>query len=151
MPTDRPWIAQNTAQRERLRSLVARLSDADLEKSLPAGWTVAAVLGHLAFWDQRILVLVEQWERGGPAATPQPLDDAAVDWINDSAKALCLALTPRAAAQLAVAAADAVDRKLEALGEDLVGANQAAGSPVNFVRAHHRREHLDAIESARRA
>jgi hypothetical protein len=148
MAADRSYVAENSAQRQRLRALVERLGDEDLRRPLPADWTVAAALAHLAFWDQRILVLVERWERGGPGSAPRRIDNADVDWINDSAKALCLALPPRAAAQLALNVAEAVDRKVEALGEDRLAANAAAGSPVNLLRAQHRREHLDEIERA---
>jgi len=54
----------------------------------------------------------------------------------------------RAAARLAVATSDAVDRKVEALSDRLVAANAAAGHPINLLRAEHRREHLDEIELA---
>src|SRR2546428_12638200 len=86
MIVDRSYVAENDGQRERLRALVARLSDGELGRLLGAGWTIASVLGHLAFWDQRILVLLERWQREGPAAVPPALDHAAVDWINDAAK-----------------------------------------------------------------
>jgi hypothetical protein len=145
MAADRTYIAQNDAQRERLRSLVARLSDDDLRRAVGAGWTVAGVLAHVAFWDQRVLVLLEAWERG---SAPQPFERRDVDWINDSAKALCLALPARAAAELALSTATAVDRKLEALSEDRLAANTAAGAPINVRRSEHRREHLDQIERA---
>ncbi|HEV8532160.1 MAG TPA: maleylpyruvate isomerase N-terminal domain-containing protein [Methylomirabilota bacterium] len=145
MSTDRTYVTQNDAERSRLRSLVARLSDADLARPMPAGWTVAAVLAHLAFWDQRILVLLEQWEHS-PSASP-PLENAAdVDWINDATKPLFLALTPRRAAEVAVGIAEAVDRKVAALSDDFLARNKAAGSPLNMVRAEHRREHLQEIE-----
>ncbi len=149
MAVDRSHIAHNDAQRERLRALVERLSDADLARPLSAGWTIAGALAHLAFWDQRALVLLERWERGGPGATPPPINHDDVDSINDAAKALCLALPPRAAARLAVSTAEAVDRKVAALPDDRVAANVAAGSPLNLLRAQHRREHLDEIERAR--
>jgi DinB family protein len=147
MPDDRSYVAQNTAQRQRLRALADRLSEDELRRPLPAGWTIAAVLAHLAFWDQRILVLLERWERG---ADPRRLDAADVDWINDSAKALCLALPPRAAARLAVSVAEAVDRTLESLPGERLAANTAAGSPINLLRAQHRQEHLDEIERSLR-
>ncbi len=146
MAVDRSYVAQNNTQRERLRVLVARLSDEQLRHPLSAGWTVAGVLAHLAFWDQRALVLIERWERGGPESVPRRIVPDDVDWINDAAKVLCSALPPRTAAQLAVATAEAVDRKAEALAADLVAANAAAGNPINLVRAEHRREHLDEIE-----
>lgn len=146
MAVDRSHITENQAQRERLRALVNRLSDDDLRRPLSAGWTVAGVLGHLAFWDQRALLLLERWEREGSA--PRPINRPDVDWINDSAKALCLALPPRAAAQLAMTIADAVDRKIETLPERLAAENAAAGNPINLLRAEHRHEHLDEIERA---
>ena len=143
-----PYVAENNEQRARLRSLVERTSDADLARPLEAGWTVGAVLAHLAFWDQRTLVLIERWEKEGPRTPPRGIEGKDVDWINDSAKALCLALPPRAAARLAVATAEAVDRRVEALSSELVAANTAAGKPLNLFRAEHRREHLDEIEHA---
>ena len=36
---------------------------------MPAGWTVAAVLGHLAFWDQRVQVVLDMVEEGVSAPT----------------------------------------------------------------------------------
>jgi len=144
----RSYVTENNDQRARLRALVDRLNDGDLARPLDAGWTVGAVLAHLAFWDQRTLVLLERWEKDGPRTTPRSIDDKDVDWINDSAKALCLALAPRAAARLALATAEAVDRRVEALSDELIAANAAAGKPINLLRAEHRREHLDEIEHA---
>ena len=146
MNVDRSYVGENDAQRERLRALVRRLTDQELGRPMSAGWTIAGVLGHLAFWDQRVLVLLERWERAGPSAVPPVLDHAAVDWINDAAKPLLLALLPRRAADLAVSIAEAVDRKVKALPDEFVVRNVAAGTPVNLLRAEHRREHLDEIE-----
>ncbi len=96
---------------------------------------------------QRLSALVRRlWEREGVAAVPPPLDHGAVDWINDATKPLLLALPPRRAAELAVAIAEAVDREVAALPDELVARNAAAGNPVNLLRAEHRREHLDEIE-----
>ena len=148
MSVDRSYVAENDTARARLRDLVSRLSDAELSRPMPAGWTVAAVLAHVAFWDQRALVLLERWEQEGPEAAPAVPGDTDVDWINDASKPLLLAVPPRRAADLAVAIAEAVDRKAEALADALVARNAAAGSPVNLVRAQHRREHLAEIERA---
>ena len=141
-----PYVAENNEQRARLRALVERTSDADLARPLEAGWTVGAVLAHLAFWDQRALILIERWEKEGPRTPPRGIEEKDVDWINDSAKALCLALPPRAAARLAVATAEAVDRRVEALSSEFVAANTAAGKPLTLLRAEHRRVHLDEID-----
>ena len=146
MGVDRSYVAGNDTARARLKALVAGMSDAQLGHAMPAGWTAAGVLAHLAFWDQRVLALLERWERGG--APPLPPNAADVDWINDAAKPLMLALPPRRAAEIALAVAEAVDRKLETLPDDLVARNAATGSPLNFARADHRRQHLDEIERA---
>lgn len=148
MAVDRSYVAQNDAQRERLRALVERLPDPDLARPLAAGWTLAGSLAHLALWDRRIVILVDQWTRAGASAVPAALDHDAVHWVNDAAKPLCLALPPRAAARLAVEAAEAADRSVAGLAEAFLAANAAAGSPVNLLRAQHRKEHLDEIERA---
>ena len=144
MAVDRTYIALNDAARSRLRALVARLTDADLARPMPAGWTVASVLAHVAFWDQRILVLLDRWEQS-PSAVP-PVIEADFDWVNDATKPLLLAMPPRRAAELTVAIAEAVDARVAALPDDLLARNAAAGSPLLMTRAEHRGEHLDEIE-----
>ena len=143
MPVDRSYIAENEAELHRLRTLVERLSDADLARPTPGGWTVASSLAHVAFWDQRILFWLDRWERG---AMPRGLDEADGDWINDAGKPLCLALPPRVAARLTVDFAEQVDRRLAALTEEQIASNAAAGEPLFLTRAHHRKTHLDEIE-----
>jgi hypothetical protein len=145
MAADRAYVAENDRERRRLEGLVGRLDDAALGRAMPAGWTVAGVLAHLAFWDQRIVVLVGLLERGAPIPWEQESD---VDWINDAAKPLQLALPPRRAATLAVETARATDAAVAALSDELIAKNAAAGGPVNLLRAAHRREHLDEIERA---
>ena len=144
MSPDRSYVARNDAERARLKAFVARASDADLAKPMPAGWTVAAVLGHLAFWDQRILTLIETWERTGAAPPMYHEDD--VDWVNDAGKPLLLAMPPRKLADLAVAIAEAVDQKVQKVPEKLIETNTSAGNPLNLDRSTHRKEHLDDIE-----
>jgi hypothetical protein len=48
---ERPFIVENARDRERLRNLVARTTDEELSLPLGEGWTIAAALAHLAFWD----------------------------------------------------------------------------------------------------
>ena len=148
MSIDRSFVTENHAQRLRLENLVSRVADGQLARSMPAGWTVAGVLGHLAFWDQRLLVLLEQHEGKEGAALPETVRAADVGWINDAAKPMLLALPPRTAADLAVRIARTLDRRIEALSDDFVARNAAAGAPLILGRAHHRREHLDEIERA---
>lgn len=86
----------------------------------------------------------------GHSAAPPTADwePEEVDWINDAAKHLCLALPPRIAAQLALQLAGETDRRVEALSDDLLAQIVAIGQPFNLSRASHRKEHLDEIERA---
>jgi hypothetical protein len=148
MATDRSYVAENQAQLDRLRALVGRLSEAQLSRPLAAGWTVAGVLAHLAFWDYRIVTLLDAWGADGRGTPPPAFHEAAVDWINDAGKPLCLGLPPGTAARLAVEAAAAADARVAALSDHALAANAAAGGPISVRRAEHRREHLDEIERA---
>jgi hypothetical protein len=148
MATDRSYVTDNQAQLARLEALVGRLDDRQLARPLEAGWTVAGVLAHLAFWDYRIVTLLDAWGPDGRGTAPRAYDEAAVDWINDAGKPLCLALPPRTAARLAVEAAKAADARVAALSDAALATVTAAGSPISVHRAEHRREHLDEIERA---
>ena len=143
MVVDRSYVAENAAELYRLRTLVERLSDADLARPTPGGWTVASSLAHVAFWDQRILFWLDRWQHG---EAPRRLDEADIDWINDAGKPLCLAIPPRVAARLTVEIAEEVDRRLAALDDERVVANETADEPLFLTRAHHRKTHLDEIE-----
>jgi hypothetical protein len=143
---DRSYVTDNTGERQRLRALIARLTDDDLQRLLPNGWTVAITLAHLAFWDRQRLALVQRWERGG--VQPAPAD---ADPINEAVRALATALPPRAAAQLALDAAEAIDRAVEELSAEVLAAIEAGGQGSLLRRALHRRGHLDRIEHALRA
>jgi hypothetical protein len=148
MATDRSYVTLNQTQLARLEALVSRLGDRELSRPLEAGWTVAGVLAHLAFWDYRIVTLLEAWGADGRGTPPPLYSETSVDWINDAGKPLCLGLPPRVAARLAVEAAVAADQRVAALSDAALAANQAAGSPISVLRAEHRREHLDEIERA---
>jgi hypothetical protein len=145
VPTDRSFQVDNARQRERLKALVARLSDADLGRRLGHEWTVADALVHLAFWDLRAITLIDRYEKQG--VSPSPID---VHPVNDAVTALGRAATPRAAARLAVEAAETVDRRIEAMADRLIDAVAAAESAFSLARHAHRTEHLDEIEKALR-
>jgi hypothetical protein len=136
------YMAENAAERQRLFSLTSHLTDADLTRKLDDGWTIAAQLAHLAFWDQYALSLVNEWERNGFVKVML----VSVDALNDAAHLLSDAIPPRAALQLARAAAEALDQKLETLTPELAHAIETGGHIRVLRRALHRREHLDEIE-----
>jgi DinB superfamily len=139
-------VADNARELERLRALVERLTDEEVGSPIDEHWTVAGVLGHIAFWDGRALVLAHKLESGRPLSSSddEPED---VDWINDAARPLIHAIEPREAAQLALRIAEETDRTVASLAPERVFPNDPA-SPLNALRATHRAEHLDQIESA---
>jgi Mycothiol maleylpyruvate isomerase N-terminal domain len=146
MSVDRSYISENKTQLARIQALLAGRSDAELARPMAAGWTVAGVLGHLAFWDQRALILLEHWEKKG--AAPPANNEEDVDWINDAAKPMFLAVPPRRAAELWLSVAQAVDAKAAGFRDDLVARNAAAGTPVSLNRGAHRLDHLPDLERA---
>lgn len=139
---ERPFVAENARERDRLRGFFNRISDKELSLPMGEGWTIAAALAHLAFWDQRALVLIKKWKINGVASSP--IDD---DVANDSILPLCLAIPPRVAARLAVTAAEAIDHELEMADKDLIGDIWQLGERFRLYRSDHRKLHLDQIES----
>ena len=145
MTEDRSYIAANTRERERLRALVERLNDDGLTAPVNEYWTVAGVLGHLAYWDIRVLVLAEKIDRA-EAWTPGDAEPEG-DWLNDTTRPLIHAIAPREAARLALRIAEETDARVAELPLDRLWPRDP-DSPINAVRAEHRREHLDEIDAA---
>jgi hypothetical protein len=138
---DRPFVKENAQERERLRSLVERLTDGELSLPLGNGWTIAVALAHLSFWDQRSLLLMRKWKKSG--VEPSPID---MDITNDSLLSLWLAIPPRKAANLATSSAEAIDRELEEASSDFITAIESLGERHRLYRSIHRKLHLDQIE-----
>jgi hypothetical protein len=149
MTTDRSYVDENTRELERLRALVERLDENELRTLVNEHWTVAGVLGHIAFWDGRAVALAEKLERGEPfsSSDDEPED---VDWINDATRPLIHAISPLDAARLAVGIAEETDARVAELPVDRLWPRDPH-SPLNPLRASHRGEHLDEIEAALRA
>ena len=149
MAEEREYIDQNTRERERLRDLVERLDEGQLRIPVNEYWTVAAVLGHIAFWDARVLALAGKLDRGVPFASSdaEPED---VDWINDASRPLIHAVPPLEVAGLALRIAEETDALVAGLPVDRLWPNDP-DSPLYALRASHRGEHLDEVETALRA
>jgi hypothetical protein len=146
MSQDRSYVEPNTRERERLRALVARLGDEELRSRVNEYWTVAGVLGHIAFWDGRVLALADKMERGVPFS-PSDNEPEDVDWINDASRPLIHAVPARDLAQLALDVAEETDQRVASLDPDRMYPADA-DSPINSLRASHRGEHLDEVEAA---
>jgi hypothetical protein len=148
MADDRSYIAANTRERERLHTLVEKLHDDDLTAPVNEYWTVAGVLGHIAYWDIRVLVLAEKIDRSEPWVPGDAEPDG--DWLNDTTRVLIHAIAPREAAQLAMRIADETDARVAKLPLERM-APRDPDSPIYAGRGgEHRGEHLDEIEAALR-
>jgi hypothetical protein len=146
---DRSYVEPNARELERLRALVERLDEEELLVHVNEFWTVAGVLGHVAFWDARVLALADRLERGVPfSRSDEEAED--VDWINDASRPLIHAVPPLELARLALDIAEETDARVASLPADSLWPGDPA-SPINSLRASHRGEHLDEIEATLRA
>ena len=148
MTEDRSYVEVNDRERERLRAFIESVDDQALAAPANEYWTVAGVLGHMAYWDNRVLVLAEKVDRGEPWVPSD--EEPEGDWLNDSTRRLIHAIEPRRAAQLALEIAEETDRRVAELPPDRM-APLDPESPIYPVRGDHRGEHLDELEAALRA
>ena len=142
MPIDRSFVELNRAATDRLRILAAQLTDDELLHPVGKHWTVAIVFAHLAFLDRRALWVLDATERAGQVVNP----DYNI-FVNEVMLPLMAAIPPREATRLAIEAAEAVDKRLEAYPPDLLELIHAEYKRYIF-RAYHRTEHLDEAEAA---
>jgi hypothetical protein len=140
-------VAVNDEQRERLAEIVGRLTSDDHAREVMPGWTIGALLAHVAFWDR---LVIERWTRAiaDGDTIPVSLSDDLSDLINDASLAQWSAMPGPLAGREAIAAAEAVDSYVEGLEEARVAAAEQAGLARLIDRSRHRAEHLDAIEAA---
>jgi hypothetical protein len=142
MAQDRSFVELNRASTDRIRTLVARLNDRDMQHAVGQHWTVSVTLAHLAFWDRRALYVLDMTEHNGKLFAPE------IDIIvNDLSLPLWAAVPPREAAKIAIETAEALDKRLEnyppALLDEIYAFNKRW-----VVRALHRGEHLDEVDAA---
>ncbi len=144
---DRGYIERNEASRARLRTLLDRLTDEDLEQKV-GDWTVAMSLAHLAFWDRfGQLRWIETVASGRdlPVQVGSPLTDL----INDTSLDLwSRSLDAAGIRAFVLEATEAFDAHVAGLPDHLVEAAQAADLPRTLDRSIHRAGHLDPIEAA---
>ena len=138
------YVRANDESRARLRALVERLDLSELTQSPMPGWSVSALLAHLAFWDR---FNVQRW-LSRLAGTQLPALDVLDDLINDSALPAWNALPPEVAARDVLASAEEGDAFVAALTPEVTSRWLEEGRPRSLYRSEHRREHLDDIERA---
>jgi hypothetical protein len=142
MSFDRSFVEQNRAATARIAALADRLTDEDFQQAVGEHWTVSMALAHLAFWDRRVLLMIEESERAGKLTVVNMHD-----LVNDLCLPFWAAIPARQAAQLAIDAAQAVDQRLAACSSPLLEELHAY-SERWVLRAVHRNTHLDEVEAA---
>jgi DinB superfamily len=139
---DRSFIELNRASRERMRALADHLSDEQMLTKVGEHWTVGIVYAHIAWWDRRVMNVLDMTEKNGKLFVPE-MDI----FVNDLSLPLWAAVPPRAAVRIALENAEGLDKCLEeypqALLEEIYKYNKRW-----IVRALHRDEHLNEADAA---
>ncbi len=142
MTLDASFVELNRASTDRIRTLVARLTDKEMQHPVGEHWTVGVALAHLAFWDRRVMYVLDMTERNGKLFIP------GIDIVvNDLSLPLWAAIPPREAGRIAMEAAESLDRRLEIYPATLLEEVNAYNKRW-VVRAFHRDEHLDEVDVA---
>ena len=142
MPLDPSYKDLNHASSERIKKLAASLTDEEMQTRVGEHWTVSIALAHIAFWDRRVIHLLDETAKSGKLFAPE-IDIV----VNDLSLPLWEVIPPREAARIAVETSEELDQRLEEYPQDLLE------EIFNYnkrwvVRALHRNEHLDEVDAA---
>ena len=142
MPLDPSYKDLNRLSRERIHALAERLTDEEMQTKVGEHWTVGIVFAHLAWWDRRVMYVLDMTEKNGKVFAPE------IDiFVNDLSLPLWAAVPPREAARIAIETSETLDKRLEeyspSLLEEIYNYNKRW-----VVRALHRNEHLDEADAA---
>jgi hypothetical protein len=142
MPLDPSYKDLNRASTERIKKLAASLTDEEMQTRVGKHWTVSIALAHLAWWDRRVMYVLDMTAKDGKLFIPE------IDvFVNDLSLPLWAAIPPREAARIAIETSEYLDQQLEGypplLLEEIYNYNKRW-----VIRALHRNEHLDEVDAA---
>jgi hypothetical protein len=138
---DQSYVELNRASSSRIRDLAESLTDEQMLRPVGEHWTVAVVFCHLAWWDRRVMYVLDMTEKDGKLFIPE------IDiFVNDLSLPLWLAVPPREATRIAIETAETLDKRLETYSQELLE------EIYNYnkrwvVRALHHNEHLDEADA----
>ena len=139
---DKSYIELNRASRERMRKLAEGLSDEQMQTHVGEHWTVAIVYAHIAWWDRRVMYVLDMTEKNGKLFIPE------IDiFVNDLSLPLWAAVPPKEAVRIAMENAEALDKRLEEY-PDIFLDEIFQYNKRWVIRALHRDEHLNEAEAA---
>ena len=142
MSLDFSYNELNRASTERIKKLAASLTDDEMQTRVGEHWTVSIAMAHLAWWDRRVMYVLDMTAKDGKLFIPE-IDIV----VNDLSLPLWAAIPAREAARIAIETSDDLDKRLEVYPQDLLE------EIYNYnkrwvVRALHRNEHLDEVDAA---
>jgi len=142
MLLDPSYKELNRASTERIKNLAASLTDEEMQTRVGKHWTVSIALAHLAWWDRRVMYVLDMTAKDGKLFIPE------IDvFVNDLSLPLWAAIPPREAARIAIETSEYLDQQLEGypplLLEEIYNYNKRW-----VIRALHRNEHLDEVDAA---
>ena len=142
MPIDPTFHEQNLASTQRMKDIASRLSDEQLQTRVGEHWTVAIVYAHLAWWDRRVMYVLDMTQKNGELFIPE------IDiFVNDLSLPLWAAIPPREAVRIGIKTADDLDNRIQSydpkLRELIFDYNKRW-----VIRGLHRNEHLNQAEAA---
>jgi hypothetical protein len=135
-------VRKNTASRDRLLALVESRDEQTLQRQIDEEWTIAALLAHVAFWDQICAVRWDAYNTGGSLAD---VPDSLIDFINAANLPTWRALSGRAAVDLLRQAMEETDARIARLPQAAVQAATSGGFTFMLDRTSHRDEHAAHI------
>jgi len=145
MALDPTYIEQNRASTERIRALIARLSDEEMQTKVGEHWTVSVALAHLAWWDRRVMYVLDMTEKDNKLFIPE------IDiFVNDLSLPLWAVIPPRDAARICIETSETLDKRLEEYSQELLEKIYDYNKRW-VIRALHRNEHLDEVDAALKA
>jgi hypothetical protein len=142
MSLDPSYKELNHASTERIKKLAASLSDEKMQTRVGEHWTVSIALAHLAWWDRRVMYVLDMTAKDGKLFIPE------IDiFVNDLSLPLWAVIPPREAARIAIETSEDLDKRLEVYPQNLL--EEIYNYKKRWViRALHRNEHLDEVDDA---
>ena len=139
---DQSFIELNRASRERIRGLAERLTDEEMQTRVGEHWTVGIVFAHIAWWDRRVIYVLDMTEKDSKLFVPE------IDiFFNDLSLPLWAVVPPREAVRIAIETSETLDKRLEEYSPELL--EEIYNYNKRWViRALHRDEHLDEADAA---
>ena len=142
MSLDPSYKELNRASTERIKKLAASLTDEEMQTRVGEHWTVSIALAHLAWWDRRVMYVLDMTAKDGKLFIPE------IDiFVNDLSLPLWAAIPPREAARIAIETSEVSRSTVGSLSagllEEIYNYNKRW-----VIRALHRNEHLDEVDAA---